>query len=319
MYGRVHGMTVLGVGGHPVTVEAFVGRGLPALTLTGLPGAAVADARDRIRPAVEHAGLEWPLRRVVVNLAPATCARRAPASIFRSPRVCWWPLGRSRGGRRRRRVLRELSLKEVLPTPGVLSVAIAAVQSGSPVVVVPKERRRSRARRGIHVVAVSSLEQVVMFLRGTWHTPRSRSMRARVAVAGCRSRRCAASAGAQGTRGGRRRRTQPVARRLARRGKTMLARRLASILPELPVTKRSKPHSCIRWRGCWRAAVCCGSAFRSPHHSISTVGCSGRLERVAPGEASLAHRGVLFLDELTEFDVTRSSRSVSRSRTGASS
>src|SRR5437867_11933352 len=70
MYGRVIGVTVLGVGGHPVTVEAFVGRGLPSLTVTGLPGAAVQDARDRIRPAVEHAELEWPLRRVVINLAP---------------------------------------------------------------------------------------------------------------------------------------------------------------------------------------------------------------------------------------------------------
>src|SRR5438128_3437796 len=70
MYGRVIGVTVLGVGGHPITVEAFVGRGLPSLTVTGLPGAAVQDARDRIRPAVEHAELEWPLRRVVINLAP---------------------------------------------------------------------------------------------------------------------------------------------------------------------------------------------------------------------------------------------------------
>src|SRR6188474_3890052 len=70
MYGRVLGVAVLGVGGHLVTVEAHVGRGLPALTVTGLPGAAVQDARERIRPAVEHAGLEWPLRRVVVNLAP---------------------------------------------------------------------------------------------------------------------------------------------------------------------------------------------------------------------------------------------------------
>ena len=64
------GMTVVGVGGRPVTVEAFVGRGLPSLIVTGLPGATVQDARERIRPAVEHAGLEWPLRRVVVNLAP---------------------------------------------------------------------------------------------------------------------------------------------------------------------------------------------------------------------------------------------------------
>src|SRR2546428_6921985 len=70
MYGRVIGVTVVGVGGDPVTVEAFVGRGLPSLTVTGLPGAAVQDARDRIRPAVGHADLEWPLPRVGVNLAP---------------------------------------------------------------------------------------------------------------------------------------------------------------------------------------------------------------------------------------------------------
>ena len=78
MYGRVVGVTVLGVGGHLVTVEAHVGRGLPSLTLTGLPGAAVNDARDRIRPAVEGAGLEWPLRRVVVNLAPGNLRKEGP-------------------------------------------------------------------------------------------------------------------------------------------------------------------------------------------------------------------------------------------------
>ncbi len=69
MYGRVNGVTVVGVRGRLVAVEAHVGRGLPSLTLTGLPGAGVQDARDRIRPAVESAGLEWPLRRVVVNFA----------------------------------------------------------------------------------------------------------------------------------------------------------------------------------------------------------------------------------------------------------
>jgi magnesium chelatase family protein len=68
----VTGVTVVGVRGHLVVVEAHVGRGLPSLILTGLPDAGVQDARDRIRPAVENAGLEWPLRRVVVNLSPGT-------------------------------------------------------------------------------------------------------------------------------------------------------------------------------------------------------------------------------------------------------
>ena len=75
---NVTGVTVVGVRGHLVAVEAHVGRGLPSLTLTGLPGAGVRDARDRIRPAVESAGLEWPLRRVVVNLSPGTLCKERP-------------------------------------------------------------------------------------------------------------------------------------------------------------------------------------------------------------------------------------------------
>ena len=78
MYGRVLGVAVLGVGGRVITVEAHVGRGLPALIVTGLPGAGVQDARERIRPAAESAGLDWPLRRVVVNLAPANVRKEGP-------------------------------------------------------------------------------------------------------------------------------------------------------------------------------------------------------------------------------------------------
>ena len=78
MYGRAVGVSLLGIGGRTVTVEASVGRGLPAFVLTGLPGAAVQDARERIRPAIEQAKLEWPLRRVVVNLVPANVRKDGP-------------------------------------------------------------------------------------------------------------------------------------------------------------------------------------------------------------------------------------------------
>ncbi|MGH2685821.1 MAG: magnesium chelatase domain-containing protein, partial [Actinomycetota bacterium] len=71
MYARAHAVAVVGVRGRVVLVEAHVGRGLPALHLTGLPGTAIQDARERVRPAVENSGLEWPLRRVTVNLSPA--------------------------------------------------------------------------------------------------------------------------------------------------------------------------------------------------------------------------------------------------------
>src|SRR6266508_932201 len=78
MYGRVFGVAVVGVKGHLITVEAHVGRGLPALVVTGLPGAGVQDARERVRPAVESSGLQWPLRRVVVNLSPAGVRKDGP-------------------------------------------------------------------------------------------------------------------------------------------------------------------------------------------------------------------------------------------------
>src|SRR5437870_1675728 len=78
VYGRVLGVAVVGVLGHVLTVEAHIGRGLPSLTLTGLPGASVQDSRDRIRPAVESSGLEWPLRRVIVNLSPSDLRKEGP-------------------------------------------------------------------------------------------------------------------------------------------------------------------------------------------------------------------------------------------------
>src|SRR4051795_3936734 len=124
MYGRVTGMTIVGVGGWPVTVEAFVGRGLPSLIVTGLPGATVQDARERIRPAVEHAGLEWPLRRIVVNLAPGNLRKEGsgldlPIAVAVLAATAQVPAGSVSGFA----FFGELSLRgDVLPTPGVISV-----------------------------------------------------------------------------------------------------------------------------------------------------------------------------------------------------
>ena len=302
------GVSVLGVGGHLVTVEAYVGRGLPSLTLTGLPGAAVRDACERIRPAVESQKLEWPLRRVVVNLAPGNLRKEGPGLdlpvaagvLAATAQLPVTLLGRFA-------LAGELSLKgELMPTPGVLSVAIAAARAKLDGVIVPAVNALEAAQVDrLRVVAVSTLAEVVAFLKGTWQPPeiddasldadapsdvdfsdvrgQTQARRAlEVAAAGGHNVLMVGSPGA---------------------GKTMLARRMTTILPSLSrdeALETTQLHSVaglLAGRGVLRARP-----FRAPHHSISITGLlGGGTGYLRPGEVSLAHHGVLFLDELTEF------------------
>jgi magnesium chelatase family protein len=310
VYGRVTGVAILGVRGRPIVVEAYVGRGLPSLTLTGLPGAAVQDARDRVKPAVESAGLTWPLRRVVVNLAPGNVRKEGPGldlAVATSVLVATGQLAQDRlegwafAG--------ELSLRGALvSTPGILSVAIAAVRSGCRGVVVPAANGAEAALvDGLEVVAASSLEDVAGFFRGTWHPP--------LVEPPPREDHATAAAGVDlaDVRG------QAQARRALEiaaagghnlcllgspgAGKTMLARRLPTILPEmsheeaLEVTQLHSVAGILSGGGLVRERP-----FRAPHHSVSIPGLlGGGSGALRPGEVSLAHHGVLFLDELTEF------------------
>jgi magnesium chelatase family protein len=309
MYGRVLGVAVLGVGGHLVTVEAHVGRGLPTLIVTGLPGAGVQDARERVRPAVEGAELEWPLRRVVVNLAPANVRKEGPGldlplvmSVLAATRQI--PHDRLRTFA----FAGEVSLKgELLTTPGILTVAITAARAGLAGVVVPAANAVEAAQvEGLRVIGAGTLADAVGFLRGTWTPPEVAHARddapaaATVDLAEVRGQTQARRALEVAAAGGHNLLMvgSPGA------GKTMLARRLPTILPELSreeSLEATQLHSVAGLLGASRGLLR-ARPFRSPHHSVSTVGLlGGGSTHVRPGEVSLAHHGVLFLDELTEF------------------
>src|SRR5437016_5291244 len=164
MYGKVIGVAVVGVRGHLVTVEAAIGKGLPALCLTGLPGPAVQDARERVRPAVESSGLEWPLRRVVVNLSPVNLRKDGPGLDLPIAMGVLAASAQVPGERLGGFVLSaELSLRGALmPTPGILAVAMAAARAGKEGVIVPEANAREATLvEGIRVVGAPSLVKAV--------------------------------------------------------------------------------------------------------------------------------------------------------------
>lgn len=309
MYARANAVAVVGVHGHQVAVEAHVGRGLPALHLTGLPGAAVQDARERVRPAVENSGLEWPLRRVTVNLSPADLRKEGPgfdlpiaiavlAATAQVPQEKL--LSYALAG--------ELSLQGALiPTAGVLALAGAAARAGLTGVVVPEANTAEAALvDGLHVVGAPSLARVVDFFKGSWS---ARHVPAPVASAPSGSGLDFAEVRGQAAA----RRALEVAAAGGHNvlmigspgaGKTMLARRLPTILPAMARDEAlavTRLHSVAGLLPPGQGLVG-ARPFRAPHHSVSAAGLLGGGSGVIrPGEVSLAHHGVLFMDEVNEF------------------
>ena len=306
MLARALTHALVGLEARPVEVEAHLQRGVPGFSIVGLPDKACQEAKERVRSGIASAELEWPLRRITVNLAPA--GLRKEGSGFDLP-IALAVLAASRQVPPERlaehAAIGELALDGRLrPVPGALVAAEAARRAGLARLLCPVEAAPEAALAGIEPVPVAHLAEAGAYLRGRYEpkpvepqapatkTPfpdladvhgQERARRAlELAAAG---RHNLLLGGPPGT------------------GKTMLARRLPGILPPLTLEQAlevTRIHSVAGTLPPGQALVR-HPPFRAPHHTASTPAIVGGGPGPRPGEASLAHCGVLLLDELAEF------------------
>jgi magnesium chelatase family protein len=299
--------TLDGISARPVRVEVDVHRGLPAFSIVGLPDAAVREARERVRAALVNCGFEFPLRRIVANLAPASLRKAGPGldlAIAVALLAASEQLALERGDSMA--MVGELALDGSLrAVPGVLAIAEAARERGLGAIVVPAENGPEAALvEGLEVICLESLGQVAALAEGTWSPSQPQPMpllrqaeREGLDLADLRGQRhlryaleVAAAGGHSMLMVG-----PPGA------GKSLAASRLSSILPPLAAGEALEVARIASACGRLGDGGVDGRPFRSPHHTISPAGLIGGGNPPSPGEATLAHRGVLFLDELCEF------------------
>jgi magnesium chelatase family protein len=302
--------SIVGVDGVPVRVEVDVSFGLPGLTIVGLAGSAVLEARERVRAAVRNSGFEVPARRITVNLAPADLPKEGTGHDLAIAAAMLVASGQLDGGRLAGTALiGELALDGSLRrVPGVMALVAAARAAGAEEAIIPVESAAEGAAvRGVIVRAAGCLGEVVAHLA-------DRASLEAVAAPRVEPRELAPhDAPDLGSVVG-----QRVARRaleiaVAGRhniafsgppgvGKTLLARSAAGILPPLAEDEAAEVSRIHSVAGIGSSTpLAARRPFRAPHHTISTQALVGGGPRVRPGEASLAHRGALFLDETLQF------------------
>src|SRR6188472_886509 len=296
-----------GISARPVRVEVDVHRGLPAFSVVGLPDAAVREARERVRAALVNCGFEFPLSRIVANLAPASLRKVGPGMDLAIAAALLIASGQlDLGPSARLALVGELALDgSVRPVPGVLAIAEAAREREMEAIVVPAENGAEAALAGdIGVICLESLAQLSALADGEWmpERPQPMSLALRAAdggpdladLRGQRHLRYALEVAAAGGHS-----LLMVGPPGA--GKSLAASRLPSILPSLAGTEALEVARIASACGRLGEAGAGGRPFRAPHHTVSPAGLVGGGNPPSPGEATLAHRGVLFLDELCEF------------------